>query len=222
MKIAVLVNEKGTSIPYSDGGIIELYAFEENGWHCIKAAALDVDDGTNISEVRARVHAVMAIIEDCKVFMVEAIKSLPIGIFDGYGITVWNHKGIPLDAFDFVKEQEENKARQPKSCCDKPSCKSTCSSNTGESVQTQSSIMIENICDGYYKIDLAKILKNDRSLNSKLILIPFFQNTPFQKLEIICEHVPKWFEKEFGFLKLRFETEESKDGLCHATVQPKE
>jgi Fe-only nitrogenase accessory protein AnfO len=222
MKIAVLVDENGIAVPYNEGGNIELYAYEGKSWHCIKAAALDVDEGTNIAEVRARVHAVMVIIEDCKVFMVEAIKSLPIGIFDGYGITVWNHKGIPMEAFDFVKEQEENIVRQKRSCCDKPSCKSTCSSSMGETAQTDTPIAIENIGEGYYKVELAKMLKSDRTLNSKQILIPFFQSTAFQKLEIICDHVPKWFEREFGPLKLQFDTEESKDGLCHAIVHPKE
>jgi Fe-only nitrogenase accessory protein AnfO len=218
MKIAVLVDENGYAVPYCDGGIIELYAFEGTSWHFIKAVSLGVDEGTNIAEVRARIHAVMAVIEGCKVFMVESIKSLSVGIFDGYGISVWNHKGVPMEAFDFVKEQEENKIRQQRSCCDKPSCNSTCSSNTGEPVQTSVPVAIENMSDGYYKIDLAKILKSNCSLNSKQVLIPFFQNTPFKKLEIICEHVPRWFDNEFEILKLHVQIEESDDGLCHAVV----
>jgi Fe-only nitrogenase accessory protein AnfO len=218
MKIAVLVDENSIAVPYSDGGIIELYAFAGNNWQCIKAASLEEDEGTNVAEVRARVNAVMAIIGDCKVFMVETMKSLNVGIFDSYGIAVWNHKGVPMEVFDFVKEQEENKIHKIRSCCDKPSCLSTCSPSTIESIQPPSQIIIENIGDGCYKIDLAKTMKSNPSLNSKQILIPFFQNTEFQKLEIICEHVPKWFENEFGSLKLQVKVEESWDGFCHAIV----
>jgi Fe-only nitrogenase accessory protein AnfO len=220
MKIAVLVNENGRTVPYSAGGIIELYDLKGNSWQCIKAKSLTIDKATNISEVRERVHAVIKVIEDGKVFMVETIKSLPTGIFDAYGISVWNHQGAPMGAFDFVKEQEESKAKQKRSCCDKPSCKSTCSSNSGNSEETTSSISIEKMSVGYYKIDLARILRSNNSLNSKQLLIPFMKNTTFQKLEIICEHVPKWFEHELNGMNLQLMVEKSADGLCHAIVIP--
>jgi len=42
----------------------------------------------------------------------------------------------------------------------------------------------------------------------------------FQKLEVVCEHLPKWFEKELESLKLQFRIEESKDDLFHAIVSP--
>jgi hypothetical protein len=41
------------------------------------------------------------------------------------------------------------------------------------------------------------------SLNSKEILLPFFKRTSFSQLEITCDHMPKWFEKELPALKLR-------------------
>jgi len=222
MKIAVLVDENGNAVPYNEGGNLALYAYEGNSWHCIKNASLSVDEGTNISEIRARIHTVIAEIEDCKVFIVEMMKSLPIAIFDGYGITVWNHIGIPNEAFNFVKEQEENKVLKTKSCCDSPRCNSTCSPNAVVPASNSSPVAFQYVSEGFYTINLAKALTTDRTLNSKQILIPFFQSTAFQKLEIICDHVPKWFEREFGPLKLQFDTEESKDGLCHAIVHPKE
>jgi nitrogen fixation protein NifB len=54
-----------------------------------------------------------------------------------------------------------------------------------------------------------------------MVLLPFFQNNVFKKLEIVCKHVPKWFDNEFGVLKLDVRTEESADGLCHAVVFPR-
>jgi Fe-only nitrogenase accessory protein AnfO len=222
MKIAVLVDENGNAVSYSNSGFLKLYSLKGSHWQSIKKVTLGADNGTNISEIRDRIHLVMEEIEDCKVFIVETMKSLPIAIFDGYGITVWNHKGIPNEAFNFVKEQEENKVLKTKSCCDSPRCNSTCSPNAGEPDSNYSPVAFQNVSEGFYTINLAKVLATDRTLNSKQILIPFFQGIAFQKLEIICDHVPKWFEMEFGFLNLQFETEESKDGLCHAIVHPKE
>jgi Fe-only nitrogenase accessory protein AnfO len=222
MKIAVLVDEKGNTVEYSNNGIIKLYVSEDGKWLCIKKMPFKINEGTTISEIRERIHAIRAEIEDSKVFIVETMKSLPIAIFDGYGVTVWNHKGDPTVAFDFVQEQETNKAHQPKSCCDSPSCKSTCSSSFDGVISSTSPVAIGNLCDGFYTIDLAKVLASDRTLNSKQILIPFLQNTAFKKLEVICEHVPKWFENELNTLKMQFKEENTNYGMCRVMVYPKE
>jgi Fe-only nitrogenase accessory protein AnfO len=220
MKIAVFVDEKGNAVPYHSEGIIALYAFDGNDWHCTKKTPLASDQSTNIAEVRERINAVIAEIEDAKVLMIETIKSLPIAVFDGFGITVWKHRGIPTEAFNYVKEQEANKVRQPRSCCDSPNCKSTCSPKTDECASVPSPITFNNIGSGLYTIDLAKILAGNSSLNSKQILIPFFQNTAFKTLEIICQHVPKWFDREFEKMRLQIEHKESTDDLCHVIVSP--
>ena len=220
MKIAVFVDKKGNTVSYHTEGIIEVYTCDGSNWHCAEKTSLGADQSANISEVRERIHAVMAEIEDAKVFVVDSMKSLPIAIFDGYGITVWNHKGIPAEAFNYIKEQEENKAHQPKSCCDTPSCKSTCSSNAGECASSLP-ITFNNIGKGLFSIDLAKALAGGSSLNSKQILIPFMQNTEFTSLEIICEHLPKWFDKELGIMSLHYELNVSTDGLCHVIVSHK-
>ena len=57
-------------------------------------------------------------------------------------------------------------------------------------------------------------------MNSKDILLPFFQNNKFVELEIICLHTPKWIERELGNFNYKVKTEIRKDGFCHAFVYP--
>jgi len=61
--------------------------------------------------------------------------------------------------------------------------------------------------------------KND-SMNSKDILVPFFEKNKFVELEIICLHIPKWIERELVNLNFTVKTEMRKNGLCHAFVYP--
>jgi hypothetical protein len=58
---------------------------------------------------------------------------------------------------------------------------------------------------GYFSVDLTEVMAHRTSLNSQQILLPFFQNTKFDELEISCEHVPKWLAKELPGLKLKTE-----------------
>ncbi|MEI7789069.1 MAG: Fe-only nitrogenase accessory AnfO family protein, partial [Chlorobiaceae bacterium] len=71
---------------------------------------------------------------------------------------------------------------------------------------------------GIYSIDLVHVQAKGAGFNSKDVLLPFLQSRVFRKLEVVCEHLPKWFEKKFETLKLQFRIEESTDNLCHAIV----
>ena len=225
MKIALFVDELGNAVPFSAAGTIELYEQVGNIWICSKKVALGLDEGSNLEDVRGRIYFVKEAIEESAVFVVETIKSVSIAIFEANSITVWKHIGKAAEALDYIKTQEkENRVKKQKSCCcDSPRCKTTTCSpqNSGKPVPTSSPVAVGNVCSGIYEINLAKVLGSDSTLNSKQILIPFFQDTVFSKLDIVCDHVPKWFEKEFTTLKLEFKEVVSDDGLCHAIVTPR-
>ncbi len=129
MKIAVFVGENGKTVPFHVRGIIELYVYQENSWWCTKRIHLGQDEGMSLADIRSRILYVASEIEDCKVFVVETIRSLPIAIFEANRITIWKDQGNAYEALDYIKEQEEkNQVTKTKSCCcDSPQCKTTCS-----------------------------------------------------------------------------------------------
>jgi hypothetical protein len=113
------------------------------------------------------------------------------------GMSIWKIIGSPVKHLTYVYEQEKKlKAEKLKP---KPS-------------------VVGDIRDGVYFFDMAKALNRNNSFTSKQLLLPFLKRTAFQRLEIICEHIPLWFEKEFHSLKLKFEIKNSTDGLCHAII----
>jgi hypothetical protein len=66
---------------------------------------------------------------------------------------------------------------------------------------------------GFYSADLRDVMAHKTHLNSREILLPFLQSTPFNRLEITCTHVPRWFEKELPYLHLRADIESSQEGV---------
>jgi len=130
MKIAVFVDKNGKTVPFHEKGTIELYVCQENSWWCAKRIQLGKDEGISLADVRSRIHNVASEIEGSKFFVVETIRSISIAIFEANGITIWKVQGNAYEALDYIKEQEEkNKVKRSKSCCDSPQCKTTCSSS---------------------------------------------------------------------------------------------
>jgi Fe-only nitrogenase accessory protein AnfO len=202
MKIAAFVDENDNALPLYATGTVKLFVFEDNIWICAKSMPFSSDESMSLAEIRSRIQAVAAELGNCKVFVAESMKGVPFAVFEGMGYAIWKIKGDTTKYLDYIKEKEDK--IQADKLKPKPA-----------------PVAIGDIRDGLYRIDLVKVLESDPSLTSKSVLLPFFQKTTFSKLEIICEHIPKWFGKEFSALKLKAEIQEgNSDGLCHAMVMP--
>ncbi len=200
-KIAMFVDEDGYSAPLDSAGNLALYIYDEKEWRCTKRISFGTVEKMNLPEIRARVHGMISEIDDCKVFIAKNTKGIFFSFLDGAGISIWQLEGYPADFLDDIMEKEKI--------------------NSQDGSSTEPAIVaVGDDPDGIYKIDLISILKSNRSLTSKQALLPFLQKNIFSRLEVICEHVPKWFDREFDSLKLTLEVEESEDGLCRAIISP--
>ena len=67
--------------------------------------------------------------------------------------------------------------------------------------------------DGCYCFELKSLLLNKPSITSKQALIPFFTEVPFLSLDIVCEHVPPWFDREFHRVNFYYTAKKADDAL---------
>jgi Fe-only nitrogenase accessory protein AnfO len=61
----------------------------------------------------------------------------------------------------------------------------------------------EDLGSGRYRIDLISALSADAKLNSRQVLLPILEGTAFDRLEILCDHLPKWFAPKLRELNLK-------------------
>ena len=174
MKIAVFVDEEGVALPLNEKGTVALYTNEnESKWECSKKIPFDISYNMSMVEMRKTIQALVAQIDDCKTIVAENVKGMHFAIFEGVGVNIWKYKGNPESLLDYIKEQEdkimEEKLRP------KPAPRA-----------------VGDIRDGFYEINMIKAMEQDKTLTTKQILIPFLQNTNFQKLKLVCSHIPKW------------------------------
>jgi Fe-only nitrogenase accessory protein AnfO len=188
MKIATFANKDGQAVSLYENGFLRLYERASGLWVKQKEQALSLSREMGLGEVRCRIREALEALGECKVFIAADVKGVPYAILEGLGFNIWKSEGPLLDQLDYVAQKEEEAiaaAKRPKP-------------------QPQP---VGDLRDGYYRVNLTEMQNADSSVSSQQILIPFLEKTTFDKLEILCDHPPRWLGREFERLNLRFEAE---------------
>ena len=204
MKIAVFVDREGNARSFYEPGVIQLFSCENGSWSCIREFSGEVNEEKGLAEIQRGIQTMLSQLEDCRVLIMKFVKGVPLSILKEMGCSLWTVEGSPLLCFDEVREKEE---------------KITVGQLTIKPALPEP-LPVGDIKNGIYTIDLVNIQAKGAGFNSKEVLLLFLETQRFRELEVICAHVPKWFEKELGLLKLKFRIEESNDDLSHAIIYP--
>ncbi|BCS55072.1 Fe-only nitrogenase accessory protein AnfO [Geobacter sp. SVR] len=229
MKIASYVNTHGSVAGFHEKGRICLYEEDpEGGWLKTKEVPLDMNPDLSLSEIKAGIRHAVAHLDDCKVFVVRELRGLLHAVLkEEHGFRTWKSAGSLLEQLDSVARHDRDfvaaqTARAAAgSTCGTPvrhaGCGGGCSPHRSGSTPHQADggkpesgrplPMPQPLGNGYYRIDLAEILNNDASLNSKEVLVPFMAGVAFKQLEILCDHPPRWFARELYKLNLAVASE---------------
>jgi Fe-only nitrogenase accessory protein AnfO len=187
MKIAAIVDEEGRVVNRLENGRLRLYEQTPEGWTLLKQIGLEVRGGMGLAEVKALLKQTFAQLEDCRVFLVGELRGLLFVLLQESGFRIWKSEGNIVEQMDQVVRKEAEAVKVVEQPVPAP-------------------VPVGPFSEGHYQINLAEVLKNDPGLNSKQVLIPFMEKLAFQKLEILCEHLPRWFPHECERLNLRAET----------------
>jgi Fe-only nitrogenase accessory protein AnfO len=205
VKIAVLTDKEGNTLSFYETGMVKLFSNEKGIWECVGEFPFELNEKKGLSEIQRCIHKMLSRLDECRILMVKFIKGVPLSILKESGVSVWKVEGFPLAFFEHIREEEEKLRPEHQKSIQPP---------------LPEPMPVGDKKHGIYSIDLVDVQAKGAGFNSKDVLLPFLQSRVFRKLEVVCEHLPKWFEKEFDSLKLQFRIEESTDDLCHAVVSP--
>ncbi|WP_080905593.1 Fe-only nitrogenase accessory AnfO family protein [Parabacteroides sp. Marseille-P3160] len=213
MKIAAFVDSEGNTLSFDSSGIVLVYEKNYNDlqWRCVCKVPFYINKEMNLADIRKSIYTMASGLEGCKAFIAKRGMGIFNAIFEEeLHIRIFSVKGSPLTALDQVRDRVRTdiiEAIKKAELC----------KQQNDSINP---IAIGDSTKGCYQINLVKVQEKNESMNSKDILLPFFEKNKFVELEIICLHTPKWIEKELGNLNFKVKTEVRKDGLCHAFVYP--
>ncbi|QWT45391.1 Fe-only nitrogenase accessory protein AnfO [Azospira inquinata] len=202
MKIAAYVNSRGNPVSLYEPGALRLYEAENlppapPSWRLVREIPFAVDRTMGLPAVKAAVHALGAQLEDCRSLVSGEVRGMIYTVFqEELGFTTWKSTGPLVQQLDSVQAREKEQAAQKRF---------DLISLAGKPMPTP--LLIGDPREGSFWIDLKEALEHPSGPTSRQILIPFLEKIPFRKLEIVCDHLPKWLAWELERLDMSAESD---------------
>lgn len=177
-QIAVCTDNNGqTTDLYQEAKVIVYQRNQDCRWNVVREKSFTLGEGFSIKALRDMMVELIDFLGPCKTFVGLTVTGIPYFSLEKNGCSIWEFEGKPLDFLDYILEKEEE--RQP-------------------SVPKRPSIPAPvEVFSGCYRISIKEIQENNPGLTSKQVLLPFIRRGKYYSLEIICNHIPPWLEKEF-------------------------
>ncbi|QEM91258.1 hypothetical protein FEI17_11720 [Kosakonia radicincitans] len=180
MNIAVFLDPQGQVAPLTAPGTVTLFSRDCGRWQVAQQIAFDLSSCTSLEAFRERTLAMLAQLPACRHFVTREVQGAPRAWFDGLGLTLWQCTGAPEPALDTI-------ARQPME---------------PEAVTLPPQAFVRSGAEpGEFYVDLiaARQAGADDTHTAKLLLVPLLARAEFTRLELRCDHVPKWFVRLAGY-----------------------
>jgi Fe-only nitrogenase accessory protein AnfO len=209
MKIATYVNEREEVTVFGKPGSIYLYDQVPGGWEGEKITSFVLGGAATMSEIRASLRAVASLLEGCTAFLVRETRGLYNVYLEDLGFHTWKSEGALVDQLENVARRETERLKEGESSSRADSCGcgrgSDCRSTEDCDMPLPEPEPIGEAREGQYRLNLAEFLENFPHLTSREILEPFLEAGEFSKLEIICDHLPRWLIMKLDALSLDHE-----------------
>ncbi|PWC15816.1 Fe-only nitrogenase accessory protein AnfO [Brenneria roseae subsp. americana] len=200
MRIAVFVDPHGEIAPLFTPGVVRVFTRCGKHWQPVRDIPYELCQDMGLEEIRTRTLTMLAELAACRHFVALNIHGALLAWFDGMGITMWKCRGMPDACLTAIHDAVGQRPR--------------------ERVAVEATFIQAGTDDGEYHINLMTALASDAGLTSKQLLLPFLQDRGFTRLDVICDHLPKWFTQQLPALNLVVEVEQQPQGYLLATIHP--
>ncbi len=188
MNVAAFVNGSGELVDFYEKGDICLFGKVADRWVKRKTVPMSLNRETGIAQVRANLMGAVSQLEDCEVFLVPELRGILCVYLEEMGYRVWKSEGDLTDRLENVALRENEMLTEVPDHIPSP-------------------LPVGNPEDGCYRIDLIELLQSGAPHVSREVLMPFFETISFRQLDVVCDHIPKWFSMELMGLGLRVESQ---------------
>ncbi len=191
MKIAVVENSDKKTSSIFEPGFITIYDEDDGKWTVLNRFENKVYNAKGIAAVRTAVADTVKQLGDVKIVVASEIPGVAFGTFQAAGFDIFLVENSVPDILDSVKKEileviNERQKKTPKF----------------DIMQ----FLEPGMNKGDFSLNMEEILLKNPDLTSKKILIPYLKNGEFNRLDVICSHIPKWFYTDLDFLGFKYET----------------
>jgi len=193
MRIAVHLNESHRPSDFFADGRICIFEGINSDWIVKQEFPLKIMPHLTLHEMKQVFISELEKIRECKDFIVHEKRGIFRVFLEDLGFRVWDSSmGQLADQLDEIAGLQ---------ACTPDSCEPTLYPEP-----------VGEISEGLYRVNLIELMTQGVPLVSREILIPFLETTSFSRLEVICDHAPRWFDPELSALGVRIEKDERLPG----------
>jgi Fe-only nitrogenase accessory protein AnfO len=190
LKIAVVENEDQKASSIFELGFIAIYEEDCGEWKVLNRFENKVCNAKGMAAVRTAVADTIKQLGDVKIIVASEIPGIASGTFQAAGFDIFLGENSVLNVLDSIKKEmleaiEERQKEPPKF----------------DIMQ----FLEPGVSKGDFSINIEEIMFKNPDLTSKKILIPYLKNGEFNRLDVICSHIPKWFVMDIGALGFEYE-----------------
>lgn len=201
--IAVYVNEKGNVSSQREKGLICLYEKSADTWQRVREIPFDTSENNSIAGMRRTIIDMVQKLEGCKAFVASEVAGQLYYVLEANGFECFETEGKPEETLNSIEdalkqEQKQNTQKQPES----------------------EDYILPTKEPGVYFVDMKRALNLNCSLTSKKLLMPFLHKQEFRCLEILCDHVPRWFTSDLMAMKLQATIVKASENESRVLIKP--
>ena len=190
MKIAVVENNNQKTSSIFEPGFVAIYEDDGGKWKVLSRFENKVCNAKGIAAVRTAVADTIKQLGDVNIVVASEIPGIAFGTFQATGFEILLVENSVLDVLDSVKKEMleliEKRQEKPREF------------NIMQYLEP-------GMNKGDFCLNMEEILSKNPELTSKKILIPYLKNGEFNGLDVICSHIPKWFNIDLGVLGFQYE-----------------
>lgn len=192
--VAVVVGPDGNTASLLEQSV-HLQIFRKNpaDWNMEREIPVELHPEQGLANVRREISAIIGELGETRILVAGDISGVAYNTFDAAGYYVFQiPEKQPLEFLEFVlasveKQQEDLRILK---------------GGAGDVPQPQ-----RTGDEGIYYLDIVQAQADNPNVTTKQMLLPFLKGTTFYELTLVCSHIPPWFDREFGTLKLAYEKE---------------
>lgn len=237
MKIVAHIDAADRIVDVHTAGHLRLFDNGSGDWRSAAEIPFTITPGATLRAIKALLAKTVEALGDCRTFVSGENRGLILSLLqEGFGFRVWKASG-PIGALDLdavAREDRALAAEREKEAGERafvarfasPGGGGGCGGGGGlarrkrtpEAIEAAYSLT-ESLGEGRLRIDLADVLARYRNANSLDVLEPLLQARRFASLEILCDHLPRWFSARLAALDFKADVSARERGVS-ALVSP--
>jgi Fe-only nitrogenase accessory protein AnfO len=184
--IASYVGRNGQVEDFFEPGSLRLFEDVSGNWICVNEVLLELREDMPLSVLKVLFRKSVEELGEARVFLAREFRGVLRVFLEELEFRVWKAKGtLEVQLADAARQEREAVAAQETADAELPQPEA-----------------VGDPADGLFRFDLIARLSEGGCHVSRDMLMPFLETVAFARLEVVCDHVPRWFPVELPELGL--------------------